>query len=410
MDNDLLTAGFLESGVMKSLEDKMRAETETGLDVTVFEAVLQCDKAEARQVLARQLAGLAADPDTSALEQEQILPILLKLSADKDRRVRAALVSEVVHADKLPDDLIFAITADEDRHALAFLAASPALNAWHMQAILRVGDDGRQKTIAGRADLSPEAVLYIVRAGTAAAVAALLGNVHVDVKPQDLHLIYGRLPQAPEVVERLLARADLPLDIRITQARRAAVRMRQMMAERGWMPANDASELVADAEENAVLAVLRGGNDDERSFAMQFLASQNMLTPSLIVRAACLGDMPVVASALGHLGGQKADKVLGVMVARGGVAMKSLLNRSMLPTGCHAIIACASDVTAQARLEDVELDADGFGRRLLEVLMMQFGALASRDQAKLMDYVGRFADDKVRKIAKKLKADMLRAA
>jgi uncharacterized protein (DUF2336 family) len=388
----------------------MRAEAEQGLDVTVFEAVLQCDKAEARQVLARQLAGLAADAETSALEQEQILPILLKLAADTERKVRGALVGELLAAERLPDDLIFAIIADEDRHALAFLASSPALNAWHMQAILRVGDEGRQKTIASRADLSAEAVLYVVRAGTAAAVAALLNNAHVELRPQDLHLIYGRLPQAPDVVERLLARADLPLDIRITQARRAAVRMRQMMAERGWMPANDANEVVADAEEGAVLQVLRNATDDERSFAMQFLASQNMLTPSLIVRAACLGDVAVVASALGHLGGQKADRVVSLMLSRGGSAMKSLLNRSMLPTACHAIIACASDVAAQARMEDVVLDADGFGRRLLEVLMMQFGALAPRDQAKLMDYVGRFADDKVRKIAKKLKTDILRAA
>lgn len=388
----------------------MRAESETGLDVTVFEAVLQCDKVEARQVLAKQLAGLVSDPETPALEVDQVLPILLKLAADTDRRVRAAMVSEVLTAEKLPDDLIFAIIADEDRHALAFLASSPALNAWHMQAILRVGDDGRQKTIAARADLSPDSVLYIVRAGTAAAVAALLNNSKVKLSPQDLHLIYNRLPQAADVVERLLARSDLPLDIRITQARRAAVRMRQMMAERGWMPANDANELVADAEEGAVLSVLRSATDDERAFAMQFLASQNMLTPSLIVRASCIGDMHVVASALGHLSGQKAERVLGLMVTRGGVAMKSLLNRSMLPTGCHAIIACASDVAAQARQEDVMLDADSFGRRLLEVLMMQFGALAARDQAKLMDYVGRFADDKVRKIARKLKADMLRAA
>jgi uncharacterized protein (DUF2336 family) len=388
----------------------MRAETEQGLDVTVFEAVLQCDKAEARQVLARQLAGLAADPDTPELEQEQILPILLKLAADTERKVRSALVGELLVAERLHDDLIFAIMADEDRHALAFLATSPALNAWHMQAILRVGDDGRQKTIASRSDLSAEAILYIVRAGTAAAVAALLNNAHVALKPQDLHLIYGRLPQAPDVVERLLARAHLPLDIRITQARRAAVRMRQMMAERGWMPANDANDVVADAEEGAVLQVLRSATDEERSFAMQFLASQNMLTPSLIVRASCLGDVAVVASALGHLGGQRADRVMGLMLSRGGSAMKSLLNRSMLPTGCHAIIACASDVAAQARQEDIALDADGFGRRLLEVLMMQFGAMGPRDQAKLMDYVGRFADDKVRKIAKKLKADMLRAA
>ena len=35
---------------------------------------------------------------------------------------------------------------------------------------------------------------------------------------------------------------------------------------------------------------------------------------------------------------------------------------------------------------------------------------ALKDQAKHIEFVGRFGDDKVRKIARKLKADMLRAA
>ena len=388
----------------------MRMETEAGLDVTVLEAVLDCGQAEARQALARQLVGLIDDPDTSAIERNQVVPILMKLAVDIDRNVRRVLVDEMTSVEYLNQDLIFAVIADEDAIALPFLATTPALNSWHMQAILRVGDEARQKTVAMRPDISAEAVLFIVRAGSAVAAAALLNNAKVKLTPPDLHQIYTRLGQSGDVVDRLLLRADLPLDIRITQARRAAVRMRQMMAERGWMPANDANDLVADAEEGAVLQVLNQADTAERGFGMQFLASQNMLTPSLIVRAACLGNMEVVAAALGHLSGQHAERVLELMLTRGAAGVKSMLNRSMLPTGCHAIISCATEVAAQAREEDVRLDADGFGRRLLEVLMLQFGSIGVRDQAKLMDYVGRFADDKVRKIAKKLKSDMLRAA
>ncbi len=388
----------------------MRIEQEAGLDVTVLEAVLECGQGEARQALARQLVALIADPDTPALERDQVIPILMKLAVDVDRNVRVALVDEMTTVENLNQDLIFAVIADEDAIALPFLAKTPSLNSWHMQAILRIGDDARQKTVALRQDISAEAVTFIVRAGSAVAATALLNNRKVTLTPADLHVIYTRLGQSGDVVDRLLTRADLPLDVRITQAKRAAVRMRQMMAERGWMPANDANDLVADAEEGAVLQVLKQATMAERNFGMQFLASQNMLTPSLIVRAACLGDMEVVASALGHLSGQQADRVMGLILTRGAAGVKSLLNRSMLPTGCHAIISCASDVAAQAREEDVRLNADGFGRRLLEVLMLQFGALGARDQAKLMDYVSRFADDKVRKIAKKLKSDMLRAA
>jgi uncharacterized protein (DUF2336 family) len=388
----------------------MRLETEAGLDVTVLEAVLECGQAEARQALARQLVALVADPDTAAIERDQVVPILMKLAVDVERTVRVVLADELSSVENLNQDLIFAVIADEDAIALPFLATTPSLNSWHMQAILRVGDEARQRTVASRADISVEAVGFIVRAGSTTAVAALLNNAKAKLSPADLNQIYTRLGQSGDVVDRLLERDDLPIDIRITQAKRAAVRMRQLMAERGWMPANDANDLVADAEEGAVMHVLKQAAMAERSFGMQFLASQNMLTPSLIVRAACLGHMDVVAAALGHLSGQLPERVYDLMVMRGAAGVKSMLNRSMLPTGCHAIISCASEVAAQAREEDVRLNADNFGRRLLEVLMLQFGGLGVRDQAKLMDYVGRFADDKVRKIAKKLKSDMLRAA
>jgi uncharacterized protein (DUF2336 family) len=388
----------------------MRLESEAGLDVTVLEAVLECGQSEARQALARQLSALIADPETSPVEKEQVIPVLIKLSTDVNRSVREVLAEELSTVKNLHQDMIFAVIADEDEIALPFLAATPALNSWHMQAILRVGDEGRQRTVAARADLSSDAVSFIVRAGSAVAVTTVLRNKSAVLQPQDLQQIFTRLGQSGDVMDMLLARADLPLDIRITQAKRAAVRMRQMMAERGWMPANDANDLVADAEEGAVLQVLKQATPEERSSGIQFLAGQNMLTPSLIVRASCLGDLEVVAVALGHLAGQLQERVLGLMKMRGGVGIRSILNRSMLPTGCHAIIAAAADVAMQMQEEDVQLDADNFGRRLLEVLMLQFGATGARDQAKLMDYVGRFADEKVRKIARKLKSDMLRAA
>jgi uncharacterized protein (DUF2336 family) len=388
----------------------MRLETETGLEVTVLEAVLECGQVEARIALARQLAALVADPDTPKIETDQVVPIMLKLATDVDRSVRATLADELMHVANLNQDMIFAIVADENEIALPFLATTPSLNPWHMQAILRVGDDARQAVVAGRPDIVLDVVSYIVRAGHAAAVVALLGNRRAKLTPSDMQQIFARLGQVADVVDLLLTRENLPVDIRITQAKRAAVRMRQMMAERGWLPANDAHDLVADAEEGAVLEVLKQATDTQRMQGIAFLAAQNMLTPSLVVRAACLGEMEVVAAALAHLTGQQTDRVLSAMRTRGSSGVRSLLNRSMLPSGCHAIVSAACEVTAQITEEGIALDADHFGRRLLEILMLEFGGLVPRDQAKLMDFVGRFADERVRKIARKLKADMLRAA
>jgi uncharacterized protein (DUF2336 family) len=396
--------------MVRVLVNSLQVEQAPGLDVTVFETVLAFGTLEQKKTLVRQLAAFIDTQETPALEREQVLPILLKLATDEAREVRELLALELASVQDLHQDMIFAVIADEDDIALPFLAQTPALNAWHMQAILRVGDENRQRTIAAREDIVSETVQFAVKAGSAAALATLLQNPAAQFSAHDMRLIYQRLGNAGEVVESLLARNDLPLDIRITQAKRAAVRMRQLMAERGWMPANDANDLVADAEEGAVLAVLRDARGAERGFAIHYLASHDLLTPSLIVRAACLGAMDIVASALAHLCGQHPERVLATILHRGGSGVRGMFSKAMLPYSCHAIIASACDVAAQAREEDVRLNADTFGRRLLELLMLQFGALGARDQAKLMDYVGRFADEKVRKIARRLKSDMMRAA
>lgn len=388
----------------------MRLESATGLDVRIFESVLACGQADARKVLARQLAGLIADAETPQLEREQVIPVLLKIATDEDASVREVLADELVTVPDLHADLIFSVVADEDRIAIPFLGTCAGLSGWHMLAIMRVGDEARQGAVARRADLTKEAKTFIVKAGGVGAVLGLLDNPAFPLEAAELHAIYLRLAQAGDVVEKLLALPHLPVDIRIMQARRTAVRMRQLMAERGWLAANDAADLVTDAEEVAILKVLCGSSIEDRQAAVQFLATQSMLTPSLILRAACLGDLTSVGAALAHLTGQPAARLEEAMRQRGAAGLRAAVNRSGLPASCHVIMLAAADVAAEFRNLDVEATPDSFGRRLLEVLMMQFGATSLKDQAKLIDYVGRFAEQRVRRIARQLKVDMLRAA
>jgi uncharacterized protein (DUF2336 family) len=388
----------------------MRLESSAGLDVTVFEAVLACGKNDARKVLARQLAGLIADSETPTVERDQVIPILLKISTDEDADVREVLADELSTVQDLHADLIFSVVADDDRIAIPFLKRCAGLSGWHMLAILRVGDAPRQHAVAMREDLTKEARAFIVKTGTVHSVLGLLDNPSVKLEPQELQVIYQRLAQAGDVVERLLALPGLPIEIRIQQAKRTAVRMRQMMAERGWLAANDAADLVADAEEVAVLNVLSAAKPAERLAAVRFLATQSMLTPSLILRGACLGDMASVCALLSHLCGQPEERLLESLSLRGASGLRPAVARSGLPASCHIIILAAADSAAEFRNLDVNPTPDAFGRRLLEMLMLQFGAAPLRDQARHIDYVGRFAEQRVRKIARQLKSDMLRAA
>ncbi|MBI2719118.1 MAG: DUF2336 domain-containing protein [Rhizobiales bacterium] len=388
----------------------MNDEASPGLDTSIFNEVLDNGTLPARLALARQLAAFLADPDVTATERDQVVPTALKLTADPDEAVRRALAEGLAGLAQLNADILFAIIADEDDIALPFLSATPALNHWHMLAVLRVGDEARQATIAARLDLSPEAKAQIIRKAPLSPCLALFDNASVILDDADYQALFGRLGQAPAMAERLLGRTDLPLDIRILLAKRASNRMHQLMAERGWVAANDAAEIVADAEETAILRILVEASDSELARTVPFLIGKGLLTPSIIVRAACLGELHVVERALADLAGVALARARDLMAGKGFAGFKGLLAKSGLPSSCHGILQAACHVARDEAEEGVILDAEGFGRRLVEALMTRYETMPLRERAQHLDFVGRFAEDRVRLIARRLKADIVRAA
>ena len=381
-----------------------------GLDTSIFTQVIETGDAAQRLMLAQQLAAFLAKDDVAAGEREQVVPVVLKLAVDPVLQVRQGLAHGLSGVAGLNADIMFSIISDDDEVALPFLYATPALSHWHMLAVLRVGDEARQACVALRPDISAEATDYILKSCPLKVALLLFDNEAVAFSNEDYHRLYARFGHAGDMVERLLACSDLPLDIRIMQTKRASNRMHQLMAERGWMPANDAAELVADAEETAVLRILTQASDEELAQVVAFLVNKAMLTPSIIVRAACLGEMRVVEQALSHLADIPRKRAQELMQGKGLTGFKGLHGKSGLPASCYWILQAACDVALDEQEEGITLGADDFGRRLIEALMTRYEAMPLKERTRHLEYVGRFAAERARLIAKRLKADLVRAA
>ena len=390
--------------------DPLNTEPSFGLDLSVFEIVLERGFPEERKKLAIELSGLTANAETPNGERNQVVPIILKLSVDTDKEVRSVLAEALALTPLAHPDIVFSIAADDDDIAIPFLARSPAVDAWKMLAIVRVGDLPRQIAIVSRPDLTAETIAEVVESREVATCAALLDNPAATLDAAQIHTLYKRFGQTPEIIERLLAMPDLPLDIRITQAKRASNRIHQLMAEKGWIPANDAAALVADAEESAILSILVNATPPEMDRVIKFLTSKGMLTPSLILRAACLGEMEAVERALSHLAGVPVGRVRQMMYVQGAMSFRSLHSKSGLPQSCFGLLRAASDVAREVKEEGLRIDSSGFGRRVIEALMTRYESISVADRSKLLDFVGRLAEDRVRTIAKRLRADLMRAA
>jgi uncharacterized protein (DUF2336 family) len=388
----------------------VKAEVGASLDASIFDAVIASGSAESRRQLARELAGLTANPETPQSERQVVIPSILKLAIDPVLDVRRTLAEGLAVAEKIHPDIVFTIVADEDEIALPFISAVVGLHSSVMVAIARAGDVARQMQIALRADVSPDAVDYIAAKCALPVCVALFDNPAVQLEDRHYRILYTRFGYAPQVVERLLGCENLPLDIRILQARRASNRVHQLMAERGWVPANDAAEIVADAEETAVLNILTGATPEELHKTIRFLTAKNMLTPSIVMRAACLGEMEIVERALAHLCDMPAARTAQLIYGRGPVSLRALYKKAGLPPNCFWLLRAAIDIERDIREEGHAVGSGDFGRRLIEALMTRYEGMSMGERTKQLEIVSRFAEEQVRLIARRLKTDLVRAA
>ena len=136
-----------------------------GLDVSIFDMIIEAGDAQARMQLAIELARLASDRQAPENERQCVIPTLLKLASDPVKDVRRILAESLVSASDLHGDVLFSIIADDDDIALPFLASTPALDPWKMRSIARVGDASRQVTLAGRPDLTDDVIQEMVTQG-----------------------------------------------------------------------------------------------------------------------------------------------------------------------------------------------------------------------------------------------------
>ncbi len=392
------------------MQQDVQADSSPGLDSSVFLQVIEQGDLSDRLRLADQLAAFLANEAEPKEERALVVPAAMQLMADPEFEVRATLARGLIDTPDLDADLLFAIIADEDEIALPFLSHTPALSHWHMLAVLRVGDELRQGCVAMRPDVTEEAIDYIVDAPPLAIAMLLFENEAITLTPDHLRRLYARFGETEEMLETLLARPDLPLDVRITQAGRSAARLQQLLLERQWLSAHEAMELVADAEENAMLGILIAATEEELPDTVGFLIDAEVLTPSLVVRAACRGAMGVVAAVLSNLAGLSMERAEEMMFELPQASFRGLHSRAGLPESTYWNLQAACDVAREEREEEISLSSDDFGRRLIEVLLTSYEALPATDRPRQLDFVGRFAADRPRRIARRLKDELLNAA
>jgi uncharacterized protein (DUF2336 family) len=347
----------------------------------------------APEVAAGRLGTVVAAGSLSTAERaaaEQVLRGMLDGAAVKIRQI---LAETLKGSPFLPHDVALALANDVESVAIPVLQFSSVLTDEDLIAVVRSGTAGKQVAIAGRAKVSTELAGELLNTGNSKVVVTLVGNPGAALNQAQLETAATRYGSDLRMVETLQKRPDLPIGLAERLVAFTAETLRSYITRHTDLAEPAITQLVLQTREQ-VTVDLRSAHfpAEEAVKLVEHLAAVKRLTPSLILRALCVGDLSFFETAMAQLSGVTVHNSRMLIHDSGQLGFKSLYDRTKLPAGYYPAFKIAIEVARETSMDGLAYDRERYRRTMIERILTQFEALGADD----LDYLLIRLDDPMR--------------
>ncbi len=307
-------------------------------------------------------------------EERRIAEAIVRAMAqDAVVRVRKALAEHLKESNSLPPDVAKLLAADVEAVAIPVLQYSTVLSDEDLVAFVKGATSEKLKAIASRRTVSAPVSDAVVRTDDAKAIAALVENKGAAIAEPTLRTVLVRHGGTREVGESLARRPKLPLPILEGLVLAASDRLREVLIERHDLPERLASDLVFQARERATVGLVSPRSPASEAMDLAaHLKRAGRLTPSIILRALCLGDLTLVEAAFATLARIPVHNARLMIHDAGSLGFKSLYDHTGIPRALFRAFRIALDVARDTPLDGGERDRERRQRRMIERILTQF--------------------------------------
>ena len=324
--------------------------------------------------------------DTERQIAEDIFRVMVK---DAKERVRTALVTHLKHAPELSSDVAVVLAKDaSDAVAVPMLEFSEALSGEDLIDIVRTQGSQHQTAVASRPTVSPAVSDVIVDHGDETAVATLVGNEGAEVADSTMHKVVDRFGDSEKVQTPLVMRSSLPIAVSERLVAKVSDKLIDRLVTHHELPGGLADDLVLQIRERATLGLLSAdSNDSDVEMLVEALVRNRRSTPSILLRAICVGDWGYFEAALAKMAGISVLNARRLIHDKGALGFKSLYERCQLPASLHHAYRIALDVLRETERERIDGDPNASTRRMLERVLTQFEDLVDDESLADVDFL-----------------------
>ena len=362
------------------------ATMRTSLTQDDIRRLVRGDSAEARANAAHKICRRIDTTDLSPEDQESARQILDLMCADAAVLVRRALAVTLRNSPKLPRDIAIKLAKDIDVIAVPVLKNSPVITDEDLVEIVLAGSSEKQVAIAQRPSLGEGLTEVISLYGSKEAVEAATLNEGATFSDDAYAGVLKRFANDNDIQKALVDRSSLPMHVTEKLVNIVSGELFDRLVNTHELPPQLAIEIAAGARERATLDLVEqaGLTSDPERFAQQ-LHLNGRLTPSLIMRALCLGHINFVEYAMAELSAVPRAKAWVMIHDAGTLGLKTIFERAGLPSGMFTAFRLAIDIFHKTEMDGGPGDKERFRQRMVERVLTQFQAIPRADLEYLLD-------------------------
>jgi len=369
---------------MPATEKSTTLQMPIGLRFQDVEALL-ADPAPARR--AKVVKQLAVDIDTGRLSDAEwtiALDILRTMAADAEMFVRHALASSLKSSKLLPHDIAVSLANDDPTVAQPILESSPVLSDEDLISVLAEGNGTKQVAIAKRPEVSSQVAAAVLDTGNAAAVTTLVSNEGAALGEDLLQRTLERYGRFETVKTAMVHRSELPVTISERLVALVSDRLKVVLAARHALPADLASDIILEARERATIGLISKHTpaQDTQALVAQ-LHARGRLSPSLMLRALCMGDIRFTEDAFAEIAGISGEKASLLINDNGPLGLKALYKKCKFPEPMYPAFRVAVDMFHELALDGTAQDRERFTKAVIERILTKYHEIETND----LDYL-----------------------
>lgn len=341
-----------------------------------------------RAELATKIAADLSASDLSAGEVRMAQDIVRILARDVEEKVRASLSRGLRHSPNLPRDVARKLADDIEYVALPMLADSLVLTDQDLIEIVRHGSSMKQEAIASRANLAGGVSEALITHGSEPAVVVLMSNNSAVITESGFDRAVTRFADSNMVKEAMVLRDKLPMTVAERLVTMVSKRLQGYLVKAHALAPATAADIVLTSREHAIIHLSMGASDEDLRQMVTQMHRNGRLTPTLVLRALCTGDIAFFEAAMAAMCDVPLDnaQILIHEPSRRGLA--ALYRKAAMPPELYRAVKAAVDVVDETRFDGERRDLERFRSRVISRVLTLVESVDAADADYLLDKLG----------------------